>query len=173
MINKWGTVICLFLAFTLGGCTLSEAQNPNQKNVVQEKTTQNNELMEGFDKTIVNKDNSAAKDNTDEAHDLRTEVRHWKYGTEQPLAPTSPATPAQPNYPRMADKGTDDGKIISMQFLSGEDIDRIQEVLVQQGYLKDKTRNQEEFYQAVAKFQKGHNLAATGELDAATITLLK
>lgn len=132
----------------------------------QEKTSRDNEVMEGF------KENVAAKAQDETApdgqkEDFSTEVRHWKYN--QP-SDSNPASTAQPYSSGVDDTGTDDGRVVSMQFVTSQDLDRIQEVLIQQGYLKTKTRDEKEFKKAVAKFQEAHQLSPTGELDSRTIT---
>ena len=130
-------------------------------------TNRDNEVMEGFDKNLVVREDD--EDGSDGKTDnFSTEVRHLRYGNES-SSPAAPAAPAQPSYPSMPDSETDSGNVISMQFLTAEDLDRIQDILVEQGYLKAKTRNEQIFNEAVAKFQESHELPPSGELDAGTI----
>ena len=142
----------------LSGCTMPGTQ---------EKTSRDdNEVMEGF------KENVAAKANDETApdgqkDDFSTEVRHWKYN--QPAA-SNPASTAQPYSSGTHDTGIDDGTVVSMQFVTAQDLDRIQAVLIQQGYLKAETHDEKEFKEAVAQFQEAHQLSPTGELDSRTIT---
>lgn len=162
MINKkWGTIICVIFAFMLSGCSLPGSQ-PAVK-----VTSPDSEVMEGFDKNLVVREGDETGSDA-KADDFSTEVRHWKYG-DQTSSPNAPAAPAQPSYPAMADAGTEDGRVISMQFLTAQELDRIQDILVEQGYLKTPTRDEKIFNEAVAKFQQSHELSPTGELDGRTI----
>lgn len=102
--------------------------------------------------------------------DFSTEVRHWKYGVEQPAtAPVSSPQPGPPFSPSSSGGEEYDGRIVSMQFMTAQDLDNLQEILVQQGYLPAPTRDRAQFNQAIAKFQQDHDLPATGELDVATM----
>lgn len=164
VLKKWCAVICLFLICAISGCALTGGQYPDQG-----KTAKDNKVMEGFEKNVASKDNNEAGGNADQAEKFSTEVRHWKYGTENNAAAKTATTPVQSAAPSITTADIDNNKTISMQFLTVEDIDRIQTILVKKGYLKTKTRDETLFNQAVADFQKAHQLEPTGELDASTL----
>jgi hypothetical protein len=135
--------------------------------------------MAGFDQNIVSRDGDSKKGSEAHSDDFSTEVRHWKYQSETSNpAPTNeqsiqPVQPVDPTYSQAGVNDADDGKVVSMQFLGVEDLEEVQEILVTEGYLTAKTRDQAAFSAAVAQFQSAHQLNPSGVLDSDTLVLLK
>jgi hypothetical protein len=165
--KPWGTIICIIVALMLSGCSLGGNKAMSRDN------NSSNEVMEGFDKHLVVREGETETEN--EADDFSTEVRHWKYGQQPAPSQVESAQPQQhvpPSYLQTSDSGTDDGKVVTMQFLTVQDLDRIQQILIQKGYLENITRDEKEFRAAVAQFQRSNKLPPTGELNADTVACL-
>lgn len=159
---------CLIIVFMLSGCSLSSsAQYPDQQKSGQ---SQSKKVMQGFDQNL----KKGTKSKNDD--DFSNEVRHLKYGQQKTGSSTTTRAASSVQSVQLSageDESVDSGKAVSLQLLSDDDINRIMNILVAQGYLAACTRNQAEFNQAIAKFQKAHNLSPTGELDSSTLVLLK
>ncbi|MGI5920398.1 MAG: peptidoglycan-binding domain-containing protein [Syntrophomonadaceae bacterium] len=144
----------LLMAGTFSGCAL--------------KSQGEVETLEGLDKNVIQ---TRGQDKDEQQDDFMTEVKHWKYGVDQPDQADKSAPSPRVNPMTVGSDGNWN-ETTSIELLSSEDMDRIIAVLVKLGYLSQPTRSESKFRQALSKYQADHNLPATGTLDSATIERL-
>lgn len=109
---------------------------------------------------------SQPSDITDQNEDI-LELKHWKYGVRPPSTSAAVPDPSGTSaYP------ASDGQVVSFQFLTAEEMDQIVAALIKGGFLADKPTSEQEFRDALSKFQKQKQLTVSGELDAITMKSL-
>lgn len=109
---------------------------------------------------------SQPSDITDQNEDI-LELKHWKYGVRPPSTSADVSDPSVTGADPAAD-----GKVVSFQFLTAEEMDQIVAALIKGGFLADKPSSEQEFRNALSKYQNQKGLAGNGELDAVTIKFL-
>lgn len=118
------------------------------------------------DAQIIEGLSSQPSDITDQNEDI-LELKHWKYGVPPPSTSADGSNPSVTSA-----EPASDGRVVSFQFLTVEELDQIVAALIEGGFLADKPGSEKELRDAVSKYQKEKGLAGNGELDAATIQSL-
>lgn len=160
LTSKLLIVLVFILVLTGAGCSDSGSAQS-----VSAPAAKNSAEMPS-DAQIIEDLSSQPSDITDQNEDI-LELKHWKYGVPPPSTSAAVSDPSAAS----ADPASD-GKVVSFQFLTVEQLDQIVAALIEGGFLADKPSSEQEFRDAVSKYQKQKGLAGNGELDAATIKFL-
>ncbi|HBK53315.1 peptidoglycan-binding domain-containing protein [Syntrophomonas wolfei] len=160
----------------LGGCGGQVAQYPQRSPDLPPPA---DKQMSALDEVIT--DPNIKKD-TNLAHDENIqELKHLKYGVRpgegselsSPDSKDSSEPGAAPLRKPRASYREEPYTRVNIQLLTVEELDAVVEELIKQDYLQQKPATEEELGNALSRFQSDHNLTPTGQVDAATLELIK
>lgn len=123
------------------------------------------------DAEIIQSLSSTGEEGASQNQDI-LELKHWQDGA-RPLQDGSPADPLdEPAKSGGSPASSYDRQTTSIQLLTVEEMDRTVQRLIEAGYLDGRPDHQQDYQEALRKFQQDRGLPVTGELDRETRTLL-